>query len=149
MMARPIGAFIHFLNEPPEELQLQAAQIALTIDSFRLTDSDPLAALRNLSPGIFAALTLTYRNGCVYCHTFMGIGSRSHHVVAANAAAHGGLALPLESYPPEVWKSFIFNQEAIAKKIGASPNPVAPGGREVLFELVNESRRARTMPKKK
>jgi acetyl esterase/lipase len=147
MMARPIGAFIHFLNEPPEELQLQAAQIALTIDSFRLTDSDPLAALKDLRQDIFA--TVTYRNGCVYCHTFMGIGSRSHHVVAASATAHGGFALPLESYSPEVWKSFIFNQDAIAKKIGASPNPVAPEARNVLFDLVNQSRSARTVPQKK
>jgi hypothetical protein len=139
MMARPLGAFIYFLKDPPEELSVQAAQYALTEDSFRLVGSDPLASLKDLQKDVYE--TVTYRNGCVYCHTLRGVGSRSHHVTAAAGKAHGGFALPLESYPPEVWKNFIFNQHAVAKKIGASPNTVAEETRNSFYELVNKSRR--------
>jgi hypothetical protein len=76
----------------------------------------------------------------VYCHELRGTGARSHHIAAANGAAHGGYALPLESYPPEVWKKFIFDQSAVAEKIGAHPNPVPELIRQPLFELVNGSR---------
>ncbi len=138
MMARPLGAFIHFLKEPPEALRLQAAHYGLTENSFKLAASDPLAGLQDLKKDTYE--TLTYRNGCVYCHSFRGIGSRSHHVAAMTGAAHGGFALPLESYPAEVWKAFIFDQSKAAEKIGASPNPVAEQSRQALFDLVNSSR---------
>src|SRR5438105_4486907 len=118
MMARPLGAFIHFLKEPPDELAPQPAQYGLTPESFRLAGKDPLASLRGLRKDIYEAMT--YRNGCVYCHSFRGIDSRSHHVIASTGAPHGGFALPLPSYPAEVWKSFIFDQNKVANKIGAS-----------------------------
>jgi hypothetical protein len=84
---------------------------------------------------------LTFRNGCVYCHSFRGAGAQSHHVLAGTGEPHGGFALPLESYPPEVWKTFMFDQEKVAKKMGASPNIVAESAREVLYDLVNQARR--------
>jgi acetyl esterase/lipase len=135
MMARPLGAFIHFMKEPPKEIALQAGHFALTEDSFRLVADDPLAALEGVRKDVRDVVTS--RNGCVYCHTVKGAGSQSHHVVAETGAAHGGLALPLESYPPAVWKAFLFDQVAVARKIGASPNPVAdPAARQALYELV-------------
>jgi acetyl esterase/lipase len=138
MMARPLGAFFHFMKEPPAEFALQAAHFALTEDSFSLVASDPLASIKDLRKEIYE--TVTWRNGCVYCHSLRGIGSRSHHVAAASGAPHGGLALPLESYPPAVWKNFIYDQDTVAKKIGASPNPVPEGTRQALYELVDKSR---------
>jgi hypothetical protein len=138
MMARPLGAFIHFLKEPPAEIALQAAHFALTDKSFRLVADDPLAPLKNLRKDLYEALT--FRNGCVYCHTLQGIGSQSHHVTAASGAPHGGRALALEAYPPAVWQSFVFDQYTVAKKIGASPNMVAEGARQALYDLVNKSR---------
>lgn len=140
MMARPLGAFIHFLKEPPQEFALQAAQFALTEDSFRLAANDPLAGLKNLRKELYE--TVTVRNGCVYCHTLRGIGSRSHHVVAGTGTAYGGEALPLEAYPPLVWHSFIFDQVNAAKKIGASPNVVSDAQRQDLYDLVNQSRKS-------
>ncbi|TMB67487.1 MAG: hypothetical protein E6J54_20095 [Deltaproteobacteria bacterium] len=144
MMARPLGAFIHFLKEPPDELAPQPAQYGLTPESFRLAGKDPLASLRGLRKDIYEAMT--YRNGCVYCHSFRGIDSRSHHVIASTGAPHGGFALPLSSYPAEVWKSFIFDQNKVANKIGASPNMVVPETRQALFDLVNESRQKQSPP---
>ena len=138
MMARPLGAFIHFLKEPPAELAPQPAQYALTEESFRLTAADPVASLKDLRKDIYEAIT--YRNGCIYCHSFGGIDSRSHHITAADGAVHGGFALPLESYPPQVWKNFIFEQHAVAKEIGASPNSVDEETQQALYELVNKSR---------
>jgi acetyl esterase/lipase len=142
LMSRPLGAFIHFLKDPPPEISPHPAQFALTEASFRLAAEDPLAGLKDLRKDIYE--TLTFRNGCIYCHTLRGVGAKSHHVTATAGTPHGGLALPLESYPAEVWKSFIFDQTAIAKKIGASPNPVAEGTRQAFFELVNKSRQAQT-----
>ncbi len=139
MMARPLGAFFHFLKEPPQELSLQAAQFALTENSFRLAANDPLAGLKDLPKELFE--TVTVRNGCVYCHSLRGMNARSHHIAAATGAAHGGEALPLEAYPAEVWRTFIFDQLSAAKKIGASPNVVAEAVRQDFFDLVNQSRK--------
>ncbi len=84
--------------------------------------------------------TATYRNGCIYCHELRGIGSRSHHATGSDGTAHGGFALPLKFYPPEVWKSFIFDHNSVAGKIGASPNPVAEEVRQALYDWVGASR---------
>ncbi len=143
MMARPLGAFIYFLREPPEEIALQSAQYALTEKSFKRAAEDPLAPLKDLSRDLYD--TVTFRNGCVYCHEWRGVGSRSHHVTASDGTAHGGFALPLESYPVEVWKNFIFDQNNVADKIGASPNPVAEEMRQPLYEGVNASREKSTL----
>lgn len=138
MMARPVGAFIYFLKEPPEHIPVQSAQYALTEKSFKLVAEDPLAPLKDLRGDIYE--TVTSRNGCVYCHEWRGVGSRSHHVRASDGTAHGGFALPLESYPPEVWKNFIFDQNNVAARIGASPNPVAEAMQQPFYEQVNASR---------
>lgn len=145
MMARPLGAFIHFLKDPPPEIPVHQAQFALTEDSFRQVVDDPLARLKDLRKDVYEALT--FRNGCLYCHSLRGVGPQSHHVTASTGNAHGGLALPLESYPLEVWRSFIFNQNAIAQKIGASANPVAESARQAFFEVVNKSREAQVKGK--
>jgi acetyl esterase/lipase len=139
MMARPLGAFIHFLEEPPPELIRQAPYYGLTENSFQLVEDDPLASLKDLPKEVYDAVTV--RNGCVYCHSVRGVGPQSHHVTAANNKPHGGLALPLESYPENAWKEFMFNQEAVAKKIGASPNIVGEEARQALYDFVVESRK--------
>ena len=148
LMARPLGAFIYFLKPPPQEQPVHGAQYGLTENAFRLAATDPLGALKDLTKEL--SETITFRNGCVYCHSLRGAGSQSHHVVASTAAKHGGLAMPLESYPLEVWKNFIFSQDAVAKKIGATPNHVGAETRRALFDLINESRdRQRSRPARK
>jgi hypothetical protein len=135
-----LGGFIHFLKPPPPEVSSQAAQFALTEDSFRLVTSAPLGGFEDLPRNLYEVLTV--RNGCVYCHRLRGLGARSHHIAAATGNPHGGEALALEDYPQEVWRKFVFDQIAVAKKIGASPNEIAPQLRQNLFDLVNQSRRA-------
>ena len=134
MMARPLGAFIHFQKQPPVELRVQSSHYALTPESFRLLENDPLGPLKDIPKEVYEVLT--YRNGCIYCHTFRGVGSRSHHTLVSTGAPHGGFALPLETYPPDVWKAFIFNQYEVAAKIGASPNDVEENVRQALYDLV-------------
>jgi arylformamidase len=146
MMARPLGAFIHFMEEPPPEMMRQAPYYGLTESSFRLTEEDPLASLKDLPKEVYDAVTIL--NGCIYCHSFRGVGPQSHHVTASNSKPHGGLALPLESYPENVWKEFMFNQEAVAKKIGASPNIVSEEARQALYDLVVDSRKKQKAPAK-
>lgn len=138
LLTMTVGGFIYFQNEPPRHLQAQSWHFGLAADSFRRTSEDPLRAIKDVPREVYDALT--YRNGCVYCHSFRGVGSRSHHVQALTSQPKGGFALPLESYPPEVWRRFVFEQEAVAKKMGAFPNLVAESARGVLFELVNQSR---------
>ncbi len=146
MMARPVGAFIHFLESPPPELIRQAPYYGLTENSFKLSADDPLGSLKAMPKEVYEAMTV--RNGCVYCHSFRGIGSQSHHVTESGNKPHGGLALPLESYPENVWKDFIFNQEEAAKKIGASPNMVDEEARQALYDFVVESRKKQKAPAK-
>jgi len=138
LMARPVGAFIHFLKEPPLEFLGRPSLDALATDSFRLTETDPLAPLGDVPREVYQVLTR--QNGCLYCHNFRGIGSRSHHKSASDGASHGGFALPLEEYPPAVWKAFIFDNQAVAAKIGASPNAVDEEARQALYDLVVELR---------
>jgi acetyl esterase/lipase len=141
LLALTTGAFIHFLKEPPRELQAQSWHYGLTESGFRRMKDDPLKAIRDLPKEVQEALT--YRNGCVYCHEFRGAGARSHHVQGLTGKVHGGFALPLESYPAEVWKAFIFDQERVAREMGAVPNTLQEKVKTVLFELVNQSRAAR------
>ena len=133
-----LGAFIYFLKPPPKELTAQSWHFGLTKNSFRRTREDPLKIVRDVPKEVEEALT--FRNGCVYCHSFGGAGARSHHVHAITGKPQGGFALPLEDYPPEVWRNFMFNQVDVAKKMGATPNIVQESARQVLFELVNKAR---------
>jgi len=133
-MARPVGAFIYFLKPPPPELNPQSWHFALTPDSFRLVEENPLAPLKNAPTTIREVLT--YRNGCVYCHGFRGIGSRSNHVLAESGGAEGGFALSLEDYPADVFKAFLYDQAAVAEKMGATPNIVEESERPALHNLV-------------
>ena len=141
-----LGAFIHFLENPPPELAAQSWHFGLTDDSFRRSQSDPLKTVRAVPKDVEEALT--FRNGCVYCHSFRGVGAASHHVNAMTGKPQGGFALALESYPPEVWKTFMFDQETVAKKMGATPNLVRDSARQPLFDLVNESRNRQAKPDK-
>ena len=134
VMVRPVGAFIHFLKEPPAKLRPQPWHYALTKDSFRLVENDPLALLSDAPKDVVGALT--HRNGCIYCHSFRGVGARSHHNLASTGAPHGAFALSLEAYPPDVWKAFMFNQHEVAEKIGATPNVVEGNARQALYDLV-------------
>ncbi|MCZ6625689.1 MAG: alpha/beta hydrolase [Deltaproteobacteria bacterium] len=141
VMARPVGAFIHFLKKPPPKLEPQVWHSALTKGSFRLVETNPLAMFGELPKEVNEALT--YRNGCLYCHRFRGVGSRSHHNLASTGAPYGGFALPLETYPPDVWKAFMFNQYEVAKKMGASPNIIDENAKQALFKLVVKYREKR------
>jgi acetyl esterase/lipase len=137
-MALPLGAFIHFENAPPRALRPQLWHYGLTIEGIRASAQDPYAKLRALPIDVLAVLT--ERNGCVYCHTVRGIGSRSHHVTAISPTAHGGFALPLESYPPEVMEAFLFRQEEVAMRMGATPNKVEGPVRDELLNLIAQGR---------
>lgn len=138
-MARSLGAFIYFLDTPPEKFYPRyQAQFALTPDSFRLLDSDPLQPLDDLDPALYRLITVD--NGCTSCHSFRGVGAKAHHLTAASAEPHGGYALPLESYAPDVWKRFIFEQRAVAELIGVSPNLLPEDLGRQLYQLVENAR---------
>ena len=137
MMVLPVGAFVYFENEAPPEFRPQHWHYGLTLEGIARSVADPLSAARSHSPELFAILT--DRNGCLFCHAMKDTGSRSHHLTALGAKPHGGFALPLESYPAEVFERFLYRHEEAAAAIGATPNPVDGLARDELFRAVRET----------
>ena len=71
-----------------------------------------------------------------------GIGAATASLMVRRPAGkpQGGFAWPLESYPAEVWRTFMFQQIEVAKRMGATPNIVSDGVRQTLFDPINRSR---------
>jgi len=142
MSVRSVGAFIHFLKPPPPRFTARTtAMFSLTIDSFRRTPQDPLAAMADLPRDVHEVMA--FRNACFSCHSFRGTDVRSGHTRARNAMLQGGFALPLESYPPAVWRQFVFDNHKSAAAIGVRPNPVTGPAAGKLFDIVVKERERR------
>ncbi len=139
LSARPLGAFIYFLKPPPPRFSSPTtAMYSLTIDSFKLSRQNPLAALADLPQDVHEVVH--FRNACVSCHSFRGTGVRAGHLRARDGEPQGGYALPLESYPPEVWRQFMFDNHKSAAAIGVRPNPVIGPAAAKLFDIVAKER---------
>lgn len=135
VLARPLGGFVHFRKQPPRELVSSVfGMFALTPESLRVTDEDPLAPLRDLAPGFQEFLIRD--KACVSCHRFRGAGTRAGHLRASDAELVGGFALPLEEYPPEAWRRYVFEQAKVAKEIGATAVDLSPEWQRILYDSV-------------
>ncbi len=136
-VARPMGAFLYMLDRRASRPST-LTHFSLEISGFERSDADPLAGLRDVGDEIL--WTLTGGLGCVGCHSLRGIGSRSGHLRAVDAEPQGGYALPLEEYPVEVWRRFVFQPHEAAELLQA-PHPAVRGRAAVLlFELVERTR---------
>jgi len=121
-VARPMGAFLHFLGRPPPYLLAPLpTTFGLDISSFQLSEADPLGPLRDLDPEVLD--TVTIGRGCVSCHSFRGVGSRAGHLRATNGEPQGGFALPLEEYPPRVWRRFVLDPSVNDTLSAGHPGP--------------------------
>jgi hypothetical protein len=142
-MARPIGAFLFFPGEEPPHAESSAliGRYAITPESFRLRDRDPLAVLEDLPPLVREALISEH--ACISCHRFRDVGGQAFHIRARDAKAVGGFALPLERYPAVVWKRFVFEQPQVAEEVGATPVEFSPASAKALFDFVVEERSRR------
>jgi len=139
LSVRPLGAHLYFMKPPPDDLiPRHLSNYSLTPDSFQLVEEDPLNWLSKLPAVLHSAFT--YENGCVSCHAFKGMTAQSHHTDALTLEPHGGFARPLTSYPPEVWREFVFHQEKVAAKIGVVANSMRVEVRQPLFELIEKAR---------
>jgi hypothetical protein len=139
MMIRPLGAFLHFPRPPPEDLRNATyAPFGLEGASFHWVDKDPLAPVRSLTGGLREAMIGT--QGCLKCHAFRGSGARAHHTLADSGKPYGAFALPLEEYPTDVLRRFLFEQEKVAKSFGVVPLPVEPNVARELFDIVNREK---------
>lgn len=135
MAARSVGAFIHFLEPPPTELQPPTtAMFSLTKEGFRLAADDPLAAMADLPKDVYD--TMNHVNACFSCHSFRGTDVRAGHVAAFTGKPQGGFALALESYPPSVWRQFMFENDKSAAMVGVRGNAVEGPVARKLYDLV-------------
>lgn len=140
---RALGGMIYFRKRPPAQFLLGfSASMSLTPESFALSEKEPLDAFADLPAALKPVMT--HVNGCLSCHTLRGVGTLAHHVRIADGAKQGGFALPLEAYPDEVWKRFVFEQAKVAKMVGVTANLVAEPARAPLFEYVNKIRAGAT-----
>jgi len=139
--ARPMGGFLYLL-EPPASQALAPLTTSFSLEpsGFQLTDADPVGPLRTLAPELFAVLA--EGRGCVQCHSLRGVGPRAGHLRAVDGALQGGFALPLEDYPPEVWRRFVFEPRAAAALLGGGHEALSSSVASALFELVESERRA-------
>jgi hypothetical protein len=139
ILARPLGGFLHFREQPPRELVSSVfGMFALTPESLSVSDQDPLAGLRTLDPGLQEFLTRD--KACVSCHRFRGVGARAGHIRASDGELVGGFGLPLEEYPPEAWRRYVFEQQDVAAEIGATPVDLTPEWQRVLHRAVVDAR---------
>jgi len=139
ILARPAGALLYFALPPPTSVVPNSAGLfGLTLESFQLSDSDPLAALSDLEEA--DRNFLVRDEACVSCHQCRGVGARAGHIRASDGDLVGGFALPLEEYPPEVWRRYCFEQAAVASELGVRPVALSPEWQQRLFELVVRER---------
>ncbi|WP_437585230.1 alpha/beta hydrolase family protein [Sorangium sp. So ce1000] len=142
MMIRPLGAFLHFRTPLPADLGNKTyAAFGLDAASFHWVENDPLAPLRSLPGGLREALI--GEQGCVKCHSFRGIGARAHHALAFDGKPYGAYALPLEDYPTDVLRRFLFEQDAVAQSFGVMPLRVEENVAGQLFDMVNHAKNER------
>jgi hypothetical protein len=141
-MIRPLGAFLHFQTPPPADMRNETyAPFGLDASSFRWVDGDPLAPVRAMTGGLREAMIGS--QGCLKCHTFRGAGARAHHTRADSGEPYGAFALPLEEYPTDVLRRFLFEQESVARSFGVVPLPVEPKVARQLFDMVSREKSPR------
>jgi arylformamidase len=139
ILTRSAGAFLYFALPPPTSVVPNAfGFFGLTLGSFQLTNSDPLAALSDLEEA--DRNFLVRDEACVSCHQFRGVGARAGHIRASDGELVGGFALPLEEYPAEVWRRYCFEQAAVAAELGVRPVALTPEWQQRLFDLVVRER---------
>jgi acetyl esterase/lipase len=147
LMARPLGAFLYFRTPLPPELQNKTyAPYGLDPAGFHWVKNDPLAPIRSLDGGLREALA--GEQGCLTCHSYRGAGGRSHHALALDAKPYGAFALPLEEYPSDVLRRFLFEQDAVAKSFGVKPLRVDKTVAGELFDMVSHEKSQRDKKKK-
>ena len=142
MMVRPLGAFLHFRTPLPADLlNKTTAIVGLDATSFHWVQSDPLAPLRSLTGGLRDALI--GEQGCLTCHQFRGVGARAHHALAVDGKPYGAFGLPLEDYPSDVLRRFLFEQDAVAASFGVAPLRMEKTVAGQLFDLVSREKNQR------
>ncbi len=139
LMIRPLGAFLHFRTTPPADVQNKTfAAFGLDAASFHWVENDPLAPVRSLTGGLREAMI--GEQGCLKCHNFRGVGGRSHHALALDGKPYGAFGLPLEDYPTDVLRRFLFEQDAVAKSFGVKPLRVEKAVAGQILDLVNHEK---------
>ncbi len=137
--AKPLGPALVFTKPVPDELYLPFRQrTALHLKGIAFSKEDPLAKMKSYPPRIQEVIT--QKNECIFCHAIEGVGGQNYHLNAYTAQPQGGFALPLEDYSEKVMHEFLFNQEAVAAKVGLTPNPIDPDYVQEFYAWVSDLR---------
>jgi hypothetical protein len=138
-MIRPLGAFLYFRTPLSGDLVNKTfASFGLDATSFHWVEADPLAPMRSLTDGLREAMI--GEQGCLKCHQFRRVGARAHHTLATSGKPYGAFGLPLEQYPTEVLRRFLFEQDAVAESFDVKPLPVEKHAAEQLLDLVTREK---------
>jgi hypothetical protein len=137
LMVRTLGPFLFFRQGPPPPHLEDTTMAGMSLEpsSFQFTEVDPLRSTRAAATPELASALLG-QDCCLKCHALRGEGAHAHHVRARDGKAHGGFALALESYPPDVLRRFLFEQDAVAASFGVTPLPIDSTAANVLFDFV-------------
>lgn len=134
--AKPLGPFLVFTKPVPDNMKLPPRpRTVLQLKGITFSESDPIGAIDDYSDAVRSIITT--KNECIYCHSIGRIGGRAFHLNAYTAQPQGGVAAALEEYSEEVMHNFLFDQEAVAAKLGLSPNPVDAKDAQEFYEWVS------------
>jgi hypothetical protein len=64
-------------------------------------------------------------------------------MLALDGKPYGAFGLPLEDYPSDVLRRFLFEQDEVAKSFGVMPLWVEKTAAEQLLEIVNREKNAK------
>ncbi len=138
-LVRPLGAFLYVPDEDNARevfpVLNTTSRFSLITAGLRWQEADPFEPLFDLAAPTRQMLR---RSGCTECHAFRDVGGLGYHIGAFSGQPESGLALPLMDYPPVVLERFLFDQKAVAQRIGVNAVPLDRALSEALHNLVRE-----------
>ncbi len=138
-LIRPLGAFLYVPDEADARevfpVLNTTSRFSLITAGLRWQEADPFEPFSDLAAPTRQMLR---RSGCTECHAFRDVGGLGYHIGALSGQPESGLALPLMDYPPAVLERFLFDQKAVAQRIGVNAVPLDRALSEALHDLVRE-----------
>ena len=138
-LIRPLGAFLYVPDPAAAEevfpVLNTTTRFSLITGGLRWHEASPFTPLSDLAA---PAREMLLSSGCTECHAFRGVGGLGYHISAFSGMPEAGLALPLMDYPRTVMERFLFDQKAVAQRIGVNAVPLDAALSQALYDLMRE-----------